>query len=192
MTPWTVACQAPHGDSPGKNTGVGCHALLQGIFLTQGLNPGLPHCRGIFFFFTIWAIRKVHFLLFGTLHKLCTFLHHNLVSEDWLYCGWMRVLKFMFSKSNRLYGFCFPCLILRSFMLSLVCDHSLYFLNSRKSGEHMFLLKRQTTRILILFFNCLNPFFYFGIFTWVIWYLLAFWIHIFCHWESRVVLFIFF
>ena len=34
-----------HGDSPSKNTGVGCHALLQGIFLTQGLNPGLQHCR---------------------------------------------------------------------------------------------------------------------------------------------------
>ena len=30
-----------HGDSPGKNTGVGSHFLLQGIFLTQGLNPGL-------------------------------------------------------------------------------------------------------------------------------------------------------
>ena len=29
------------GDSPGKSTGVGCHALLQGIFLTQGLNPSL-------------------------------------------------------------------------------------------------------------------------------------------------------
>ena len=28
-------------DSPGKNTGVGCHALLQGIFLTQGSNPNL-------------------------------------------------------------------------------------------------------------------------------------------------------
>jgi len=28
----------------GKSTGVGCHFLLQGIFLTQGLNPGLPHC----------------------------------------------------------------------------------------------------------------------------------------------------
>ena len=28
-----------HGDSSGKNTGVGCHALLQGIFPTQGLNP---------------------------------------------------------------------------------------------------------------------------------------------------------
>ena len=29
-------------DSPGKNTEVGCHFLLDGIFLTQELNPGLP------------------------------------------------------------------------------------------------------------------------------------------------------
>ena len=36
-----------HGDSPDKNAGVGCHALLQGIFPTQGLNPGLPPCRWI-------------------------------------------------------------------------------------------------------------------------------------------------
>ena len=34
-------------DSPGKNTGVGHHALLQGIFQTQGLNLGLLHCRQI-------------------------------------------------------------------------------------------------------------------------------------------------
>ena len=32
-------------DFPGKNTGVGCHFLLPGIFLTQGLNPCLLHCR---------------------------------------------------------------------------------------------------------------------------------------------------
>ena len=32
-------------NSAGKNTGVGSHSLLQGIFLTQGLNPGLLHCR---------------------------------------------------------------------------------------------------------------------------------------------------
>ena len=38
-----------HGDSLGKNTGVGCHALLQGIFPTQGLNPDLPHCRWILY-----------------------------------------------------------------------------------------------------------------------------------------------
>ena len=36
-----------HGDLPDKNTGVGCHALLQGIFPTQGLNAGLPPCRWI-------------------------------------------------------------------------------------------------------------------------------------------------
>ena len=38
-----------HGESPGKNTGVGCFALLQGIFPTQGLNPGLLHCRQILY-----------------------------------------------------------------------------------------------------------------------------------------------
>ena len=40
-----------HGDSPGQNTGVHCHALLQGIFPTQGLNPSLmsPALRGRFF-----------------------------------------------------------------------------------------------------------------------------------------------
>ena len=36
-------------NSPGKNTGVGCHFLLQGIFLTQGSNPGLPCCRQILY-----------------------------------------------------------------------------------------------------------------------------------------------
>ena len=36
-------------DSPGKNTGVGCQALLQGIFPTQGSNPGLLHCRWILY-----------------------------------------------------------------------------------------------------------------------------------------------
>ena len=43
----TLMCSLPgssiHGDSPGKNTGVGCHFLLQGIFLAQGSNPQLLH-----------------------------------------------------------------------------------------------------------------------------------------------------
>ena len=38
-----------HRDSPGKNTGVGCHALLQEIFPTQGSNWGLPHCSLILY-----------------------------------------------------------------------------------------------------------------------------------------------
>ena len=37
------------GDSPGKNTGVGCHVLLEGIFPTQGWNSGLLHCRWILY-----------------------------------------------------------------------------------------------------------------------------------------------
>ena len=58
-----------HGDSPGKNSGVGCHALLQGIYLTQGLNPQL--------------IGKVYFqeflhtlfcLLFITVHWIDSFV----------------------------------------------------------------------------------------------------------------------
>ena len=43
-TAWTLAFQAPLSlRFPGKNTGVDCHFLLQGIFLTQGLNPSLLH-----------------------------------------------------------------------------------------------------------------------------------------------------
>ena len=38
-----------HGDSPGKNTGVSCHALLQGLVPNQGWNPGLLHCRQILY-----------------------------------------------------------------------------------------------------------------------------------------------
>ena len=44
-TRWAEACQASsvHGDCPGKNTGVGCHSLLQWIFPTQGSNLCLRH-----------------------------------------------------------------------------------------------------------------------------------------------------
>ena len=45
-TPWTVAYQAPLSmEFSGKNIRAGCHFFLQGIFPTQGLNLGLPHCR---------------------------------------------------------------------------------------------------------------------------------------------------
>ena len=48
-----VNCSPPgssiHGDSPGKNTGVDCHTFLQGIFPSQGSNPGLPLGRQILY-----------------------------------------------------------------------------------------------------------------------------------------------
>ena len=55
-TPWTVAHQAPlsMGNSPGKNTGVGCHFFILGIFPIQGPNLSLLRCRQILYH---WAIR---------------------------------------------------------------------------------------------------------------------------------------
>ena len=58
-----VDCSTPsssvHGISPGKNTGVGCHALLQGIFPTQGSNPGLLHCRRILYHLSHWGSPRI-------------------------------------------------------------------------------------------------------------------------------------
>ena len=53
----SLAGSSVHGDSPGKNTEVSCHALLQEIFPTQRLNPGLHTAGG---FFTDWAIKEAH------------------------------------------------------------------------------------------------------------------------------------
>ena len=44
-TPWLVC----PWNSPGQSTGVGSHSFLQGIFPTQGSNPGLPHCRWLLY-----------------------------------------------------------------------------------------------------------------------------------------------
>ena len=51
-TPWTIGFYSRllcPWNSPDKNTGVGCHALFQGIFPTQGSNLGLLHCRQILY-----------------------------------------------------------------------------------------------------------------------------------------------
>ena len=53
-----------HGDSPGKNTGVGCHSLLQGIFPTQGLKPSLLHCRTILYWLSQWGSTLLSLFLF--------------------------------------------------------------------------------------------------------------------------------
>ena len=60
---WTVAHQdlCPW-NFPGKNTGVGCYCLLQGIFLTQGLNPcllSLLHCRRILYHWTTKEVPQI-------------------------------------------------------------------------------------------------------------------------------------
>ena len=67
VTPWSVAHQACcPWDSPGKNTGVGCHFLLQEIFLTQGLNPS-PESPALAGEFSILSHQ-------GSIHKTGTYV----------------------------------------------------------------------------------------------------------------------
>ena len=74
----------PHGlcspwNSPGQNTGVDSLSLLQGIFATQGSNPGVPHCRQI---------------LYQLSHKgsPCDILYNNKMDELLLYSAtWMNI-----------------------------------------------------------------------------------------------------
>ena len=61
MPPGTSVC----ADSLGKNTGVDCRFLLQGIFLTQGSNQGLLHCRQLLY----------HLIYEGSLHLVADKLH---------------------------------------------------------------------------------------------------------------------
>ena len=80
-TLWTVAHQALLWDSLGKNTGVGYHGLLQGIFLTQGLNPCLLcllHC----IFTSLWELAN------STLaipQNFPTPTYENQLETDWSY-----------------------------------------------------------------------------------------------------------
>ena len=57
-------------DSPGKNTGVVCHSLLQGIFLIQGLNLGLLHCGQVLITLRISiSVHQIHTVSFIFFHK---------------------------------------------------------------------------------------------------------------------------
>ena len=74
-TSWTAAHQALLSmDSPGKNTGVGCHSLLQRIFPNQRSNLDLPHCRQILYYLSHQeAPSSLNPLLLCEAH----FKHHN-------------------------------------------------------------------------------------------------------------------
>ena len=76
VTPWCIAHQLLYRwNSPGKNTGAGCHFLLQGIFPTQGSNPCLLH----------WQVvppGKPLVLFSRYLHVTCRFLKSYLI--QWL------------------------------------------------------------------------------------------------------------
>ena len=69
---FSCPCNPPgtsaHGDSPGKNTAVGSHSLLQGIFPTQGSNPDLLHCRR-----TVYRL-SLKLLLLGPIYAIIWYM----------------------------------------------------------------------------------------------------------------------
>ena len=67
-------------NSPGQNTGVGSHSLLQGIFPTQGSNPGLLHCR--------WILYQ---LSHREVHKQVS---QNVNCRIWVVSLWVFMIKF--------------------------------------------------------------------------------------------------
>ena len=91
----SIECSQPsssvHGDSPNKNTGVGCYALLQGIFPTQGLSPGLPHCRWICYRLshqgTQWILEWVAYP-FSWVSSLIQEVNQHLLHYRWLFTSW--------------------------------------------------------------------------------------------------------
>ena len=95
-----------HGDSPGKNTGVGYHALLQGIFLTQGLNPSLRVSCATDRFFTFEPPGKPVSLLLLLL--LSRFSRVQLCATPQM-AAHQAPLSLGFSRQEHWSGLPFPC-----------------------------------------------------------------------------------
>ena len=57
-TPYSLQLYSPW-NSPDQNIGVHSLSLLQGIFPTQGSNPGLPHCRRILYHLSNWGSPRI-------------------------------------------------------------------------------------------------------------------------------------
>ena len=92
-TPWTVACRLLSlWNSPGKNTGTGCHFLLQGIFPIQRSNPGLLYLRQILYHLShqgsppsMWIVRNTQYMGRQEIENFFFFsVFKNRFLEKWL------------------------------------------------------------------------------------------------------------
>ena len=88
--PWPVAHQAPlYRDSPGKNTGVGCHALLQGIFPTQGSNPcllGLLHWQAG----SLPLVPSIYIYIYTDIYKIYSNMYLQARILEWVAISFSR------------------------------------------------------------------------------------------------------
>ena len=95
-------------DSPGKNTGVDCYALLWGIYLTQGSNLGLPLCRQILYCLRHQAIN----IAMNTIRCLIPFMQHSQMQHQEM---WSQITEDELRGRDFKYKYCYsehcvPCL----------------------------------------------------------------------------------
>ena len=77
-----------HGDSPGKNIGMGCRVLLQRIFPTQGSNPGLLHCRWILYHLSHQrSPEKTSLDIWFLVHEVGPQCSDDAFPQDWRFRG---------------------------------------------------------------------------------------------------------
>ena len=118
---YSLPGSSAHGDSAGKNTGVGCHSLFQGIFPTQGLNQGLPYCRWVLYHLSHeWSI--LYQYTKNPLLYTCSHQHSILYNSDFnWYIGW----KFL----SPSFFFVFPWLLVRLVLfMELLAIFTFYFM----------------------------------------------------------------
>ena len=113
-------------DFLGKSTGVGCHFLLQGIFPTQGLNSGLPHCKQMLY-------RLSHQGSFpppnpGVIMSPQFHLFHSVTQLECIVCGLFILASFTQYAFNFPPCYVFSCLS-SSFLFSWIMSHFLDILS---------------------------------------------------------------
>ena len=94
-----------HWDSPGKNTGSGCHALFQGIFPIQGSNPGLLNCRQILYCLRhqgSLSMYRYKWSCFSTHSSLLFFIRTGIL-ESWGSPGFSKIKIYSFSGPRSFY-----------------------------------------------------------------------------------------
>ena len=122
-----------HGDSPSKNTGVGCHFLLQGIFPTQGSNPFplcLPALAGGFFTTgTTWEAHmyvykdcKIHIHIAFYIH-MYLYTYKNKCIYIYIYKIWNLDLDFLLRKCSLSHDF---SVVLSKWCLKLYCPRQCF------------------------------------------------------------------
>ena len=89
-------------DSPGKNIGVGCHSLLQGIFPTQRLNQYLLHCRQILYQLLIYSQTQISMIVisFGNQKHGIYYTRAGIKGKKWH--GNKDLIKHLFVEVNLL------------------------------------------------------------------------------------------